>query len=320
MSNTHRNVSVIGAAWGLGAPNPGCGDGPDVLKSIGLVQAIGAQRAHVGWLGTVHADSKGSLDSQIARACSTLADVVTGVVARGDLALVVGGDHTCAVGTWTGAADAVAGDAAGDGGPLGLLWIDAHLDSHVPSTSPSNALHGMPLACLLGRGETPLCAGRAVVRPEHVCVVGARSFEPAEAELLMRLGVRVFPMAEIERRGLDAVVREALRLVRTGTARFGITLDLDALDPRDAPGVGVPEPGGLRAAELAAALHGIASDPALCALEVVEYDPSLDVAGRTVASLRPSSPTMRRSRRASRRWRRFAPRDARPCRRRSRRN
>jgi arginase len=185
------------------------------------------------------------------------------------------------VGTWSGVAA-----AHRDRGPLGLLWIDAHLDSHTPQTSHTGLIYGMPLAALLGHGERPftecLVPG-AKVLAQHVCVLGARSYEPEERALLDRIGVRVIGMEEIGRRGVAAALDEALAIVGGAASGYGITLDLDVLDPRDAPGVGTPAPGGLRAAELIPALAAAAGDPRLRALEIAEYNPRRDRNGITAA-------------------------------------
>jgi arginase len=164
-------------------------------------------------------------------------------------------------------------------GPIGLIWIDAHMDSHTFATTPSGQIHGMPLACLLGHGEATLTGidgAEAKLRPEHVCLIGVRSFEVGEAALLHRLGVRVYDMEEIRRRGLSAVFDEALAIVRQGTAGFGVSVDLDALDPAEEPGVGTPVPGGLRRAELADALSHLRGDRGFVAMEIVEYNPRRD--------------------------------------------
>ena len=221
-----------------------------------------------------------------------LADRVGQHLAQGDFPLVIGGDHSCAIGTWSGVKRAL-------GAPerLGLIWIDAHMDSHTFATTPSGQLHGMPLACLLGHGEAALTAidgPEAKLRPQHVCLIGVRSFEAGEAALLHRLGVRVFDMDEIRRRGLAEVFDAALAIVRQGTAGFGVSVDLDALDPEEEPGVGTPVPGGLRRAELAAALSRLRGDPAFVAMEIVEYNPrrdrghaTADAAGALVGAITP---------------------------------
>jgi arginase len=163
--------------------------------------------------------------------------------------------------------------------------MDAHMDAHTPQTTPSGMLHGMPLACLLGNGDPRLAARESsALDPRRVCLVGVRSFEGGEAALLERLGVRVFLMREVERRGLEKVMDEALAIARDGTGGFGISLDLDALDPRDAPGVGIAVPGGIRGIELSRALARLKQDPALAAFEIAEYNPYRD-RQRTTARL-----------------------------------
>ena len=203
--------------------------------------------------------------------------VVGPIVAQDQRLWVVGGDHSCAIGTWSGA-------AAGLDGPLGLIWVDAHMDSHTPATSPSGAVHGMPLACLLGYGPPSLAelgGPRPKLRPENVCLVGVRSFEPEEARLLDELGVRIFHMDEVERRGLSVVMHEALDRCQRQTAGFGLTIDLDAIDPFDAPGVGSPENGGICGKDLANSLEQIGDHPNLVGVEIAELNPDKDIDGKT---------------------------------------
>jgi arginase len=165
-------------------------------------------------------------------------------------------------------------------GSLGLLWIDAHMDSHTPATSHSGRLHGMPLAWLLGEHDDPLYGlSSGVVDARHVSLVGVRSYEPEEAERLARLGVRVFMIPEIRSRGLPTVLSEALAIATTGTAAYGISIDLDVITPEDAPGVGTPVVGGLTARELCEALRPLAGRRDLAAIELVEYCPRLDREG-----------------------------------------
>jgi arginase len=188
---------------------------------------------------------------------------------------VIGGDHSCAGGTWTGVARTVPG-------ALGLIWVDAHMDSHTPATSHSGRLHGMPLAWLLGQDDDPLYGlGAGVLKPQHVCLVGVRSYEPEEDERLRGLGVRVVFMDEVRARGIDAVLDEALDIATAGTSGFGVSIDLDVITPEEAPNVGTPVAGGVSSAELARALEQIAGRPALAAIELVEYSPRLDRDGLT---------------------------------------
>src|SRR5207245_2603897 len=209
----------------------------------------------------------------LSRLCSLLASAVADSLRHGRLPCVLGGDHTCAGGTWTGVARSLRGH-------LGLVWVDAHMDSHTPGTSHTGRLHGMPLAWLLGQDDDPLYGlASGVLDPRHVCLVGVRSYELEESERLARLGVRVYLMEEVRQRGLQRALDDALRIASQNTAGFGISIDLDVVTPEDAPGVAVPAEGGLGGAELALALEGIGGKPGLAAVELVEYCPRLDQGG-----------------------------------------
>lgn len=284
MSNLHRlqkerlrPIAIIGIASGIGASDPGCGDGPGVLEAIGVAEKLRSADRHAAWKTTISPLEGSDKVAVVAECASRLASAVSATLTAGDFPILIGGDHSCAIGSWRGVAQALAGK------PLGMLWIDAHLDSHTPDTSHSGALHGMPLACLLGVGPEKLTDGATILQPQHVAVIGARSFEPEEYALLKGLGVRVFFMEEIARRGLDDVMQEALTIVQNGTAGFGLSLDLDAIDPLDAPGVSTPSPSGLRATELASVLARLRDHPGLLALEIAEYDPYRDEDGKTVS-------------------------------------
>jgi ornithine--oxo-acid transaminase len=278
----NRTVYLLGAACGYGAADPGCAAAPEALRRSDLAVRLWRGGLDPIWDSTIEpapdldaVKSVRSLSERLSRRVQKLAE-------RGGIPLVLGGDHSCAIGTWSGMAATLR-----PRGPLGLIWIDAHLDAHTPATSPSGCLHGMPLACLLGHGDPQLVdfVAGAVLAPQHVCVVGVRSFEWAEADLLSRLGVRVFSMDEIKQRGIEEVMREAHAIATLGTAGFGVTLDLDAIDPLEAPGVGTPAPGGLRAKRLAEALAVVSADPRLAAVELAEYNPIRDRDGRSAEVL-----------------------------------
>ena len=275
-----RSIQIVGAAIGQGAQDHGCASAPQALRSAGLVPRLQARGLSAAWETTLRTEAATAPLPAVRGLSARLSQRVKGIVQAGELPLVIGGDHSCAIGTWRGVAAATA-----TRGPLGLLWIDAHMDAHVPATSPSGALHGMPLACLLGYGEESLVdvTRGGCLRPENVCLVGVRSFEDGEAELLARFGVRVFFMDEVRRRGLPAVMQDAQRILRRAAGGFGITLDIDALDPREAPGVGSPVPGGLSAEALSRSLAPLAADERMLALEIVEYNPLRDSEGRTAA-------------------------------------
>ena len=268
-----RQIELIGAAWGLGGANPGCADAPAALAPL-LAQrlaACGVASLPGPMLSPAPAERRKQM--AVSRLCALLASAVADAVRRERLACVIGGDHSCAGGTWTGVARALKGS-------LGLVWVDAHMDAHTPGTSHTGRLHGMPLAWLLGQDDDPLYGLSAgVLNPEQVALVGVRSFEPEEEERLRRLGVRVILMQEIERQGIDAAFDEAIAIATRGTAAFGISVDLDVVSPDEAPGVGTPVKGGLSGAALARAIERVGGRADLAAVELVEYCPRLDPKG-----------------------------------------
>lgn len=275
---TTNRIRIIGAASGVGAQDRGCEDGPVAFHRS---QAWHELERHplIDWGRTLFAqDMPGHAPvERVADICHELSDEVAGTLAAVAFPLVIGGDHSVAIGTWSGVVGFV-------GAPLGLLWIDAHLDSHTPETSYSGAIHGMPLACLLGRGDKRLL-GMGIpgvqLSPQHTVVLGPRSWEPEEAEFLARLGVRIIGSDEIAARGFAECLDEAASTVAGAANGFGITLDLDAIDPEIAPGVGSPEPEGLSVREVRLGLHRLAGTPGLRALEIVEYNPDRDRHGIT---------------------------------------
>jgi len=277
-----RAVKTIGVACGRGARDIRCEQAPEALCSAKLISRMRSRGLAAAWVDTLRPSRHASTDDfkAVHNVCRRLAKRVETILARNKFPVVIGGDHSCAIGTWKGIARSLESR-----GPLGLLWVDAHMDAHTPDTTPSGMLHGMPLACLLGYGDPQLVglAAGARLQPERVCLVGVRSFEAGEAALLQRLDVRVFFMAEIEERGLDTVLSEALAIVKKGTAGFGLTIDLDVVDPRDAPGVGTPAPGGIGANELISALTRFAREPGLVSAEIVEYNPCRDRYGATAS-------------------------------------
>src|SRR5213083_142434 len=176
-----RQVELIGSACGLGGPEPGCAEAPAVLTPlvIGELQRCGVPLRAGPILSPSRAERRRQL--AVSKLCGLLASAVADSLQRGRLPCVLGGDHSCAGGTWTGVARSIKGD-------LGLVWIDAHMDAHTPRTSHTGRLHGMPLAWLLGQDDDPLYGlASGVLDPRHVCLVGVRSYEPEESERLARL-------------------------------------------------------------------------------------------------------------------------------------
>lgn len=282
-----RDVAIIGVASGWGAPDRGCEDGPQALQASGIMQCLNIEGRSVPSLEMLQVSDFTQSQDVLVRVADIdrrLAAQVAAQLKEHVLPIVVGGDHACAVGTWSGVRAALPPREE-----FGLIWVDAHMDSHVPDTSPSGALHGMPLACLLGEGPEPLTtlAGPAPkLRPQYTCLIGVRSFERGEQALLERLGVRVFFMEEVRARGFAAVWREAVRYVSQGGAGYGVTIDLDAIDPSDAPGVGTPESDGIAGDDLIRAVQQLHDDSRLLAVEIAEYNPHADQGRLTLGLLR----------------------------------
>jgi len=283
-------VALIGAASGWGAGFRHTENGPPALRALGLDRWLAERGIDAEWramlraekLWREHPELRGAVTFDLVlRHAAALADVVAAAMAEARFPVVLGGDHAIAMGTWAGVARATAHR------PLGLVWLDAHLDAHTLETTPSMNAHGMGAAALLGHGHAPFRAlAGGVLRPEHLCYIGARSYEEGEMALLRRLGVRIIGMDEVRRRGMDAALAEALAIATRGTAGFGISIDLDGFDPRDAPGVGLRESDGFRAAPTLAALSPLARHPGLRALEIVEYIPEFDEQHRTAHLVR----------------------------------
>lgn len=279
-TSTRARFPVFGVATGVGGCDMGCAEGPRTLRADRLTLRLAAAGMSAPWTDIIEpANPSLSQLEIVVDVCERLAPAVAEAMGVGDRPVVIGGDHSIAMGTWSGFHNATR-----HRGPMGLLWVDAHMDSHVPETSPTGNFHGMPLAVLMGHGEDRLTAiadAGPALRPENLALVGIRSYEPEEEAFLERLGVRVYFMDEVRDRSLAVVMEEALEIVSRNTACLGVSLDLDSVDPTDAPGVALPEPGGLRAGELLSAVESLIGGRDVQALEIVEYCPSNDQDGRT---------------------------------------
>ena len=216
----------------------------------------------------------------ITTVCTRLAALTADAIRAGDTPLILGGDHSLAMGSVAGVSTAF----AERGEAIGLLWLDAHGDVNTPESSPSGNIHGMPLAHLLGHGD-PGLAGIAIpgpaVRAEHLALVGVRDLDQGERENARRFGVRVFTMREIDERGLKAVMTDALAVVCNGTAGFHLSCDADWIDPREAPGVGTPVRGGATFREAHLAMEMVADTRKMVSMEMVEINPVIDDHNRT---------------------------------------
>lgn len=269
-----KNYAVLGVASGIAATDTGCADGPSALQNSIHLQSLIQTGINLQWQSLHYPDLSLSKIATIAKLNIELANQVSACVSAQNPFIVFGGDHSCAIGTWSGASHALKSQ-----GQLGLIWIDAHMDSHTPQTTESGAIHGMPVAVLLGYGDaefTNILNTDPKVLPENIVLIGVRSFEAGEAELIKKLNIRVYFMDEIEKRGLNNVWREALEIVTKNTVAYGVTIDLDALDPKQIPGVGSPEPGGINLLELTQALKLCQNDSRLIGFEITEFNPHHD--------------------------------------------
>lgn len=283
------DIAVTNVHLDLGAGRRGTDMGPSAIHVAGLLpklRGMGHQIAEIQSIGTrAFEDGEPGLASarflgRILDVCSQLSTLVEGQVRAGHLPLVLGGDHSQAIGTISGM-----GKAFRDQGKrLGVLWFDAHTDMNTPDSSPSGNIHGMPLATVLGRGApelVALCGGEPAIRPEDVVVFGARDVDAAENHVVKELGVRVYTMSELDRRGTAVCAVEAIEQITKHTDGVHLSFDLDGVDPRDAPGVGTPVPGGLSLRESHMVCEMLNQTGRLMGMEMVELNPTLDVENKT---------------------------------------
>jgi arginase len=264
---------LLGYASGIGSSDIRCAHGVAMLFEK-------SQYTQARLLEPIDAQDKYTIIGDI---CTKLATETKRCIEQQIFFHVVGGDHSSAIGTWSGAASGLRSQGA-----LGLIWVDAHLDAHTPESSLSGNIHGMPLAALLGTGPsilTQILDKNPKLLPENVVMIGVRSFESSEQNFLNEQGVKIYYIDEVHTRGLDVVFQEARDLVTRHTRAYGITIDLDAIDPSEAPGVSTPEENGLWAEELKEVLKNYClkdrKNQSLCGLEIAEYNPATDVNNRT---------------------------------------
>jgi arginase len=274
-----RPVAIIGAPLDLGQGRRGVDMGPSAIRYAGLkarLEEIGVPTVDWGNVGTPVAEAVAPGDEQarflpqIKATCEHIAGLVVSALEQGYRPLVIGGDHSVALGSL--------GGLARFHGPGGVLWIDAHGDLNRPDTSPTGNVHGMVLAAVLGLAGPgfesdawPLPA----VDPSRVALVGVRQLDQGEKDLLRELGATVFPMSEVDRIGVERAVRESLARI-AGTGFVHVSLDLDVLDPEVAPGVGTPVRGGLSYREAHLALELVAESGLVGSFDLVEVNPILD--------------------------------------------
>jgi len=285
-----RRIRVIGVPLDMGASRRGVDMGPSAMRVAGLearLEALGHQVVDGGNIRVEVAETRNSGDksarylAEIAETCTRTAEAVVKTLEEGMTPLVLGGDHSLAAGSVSGVSEFY----RRKGQKIGVIWIDAHSDINTPETSPSGNVHGMPLAALLGLGPEPLgsiCGFSPKVAAENTVLIGVRDIDAAERENIRRAGVaEVYTMRDIDERGMRTVMEEALRAAGRGTAGYHVSLDMDWIDPEDAPGVGTPVRGGATYREAHLAMEIIADHGRLLSFEIVEVNPVIDEHNRT---------------------------------------
>jgi arginase len=282
-------IHIIGVPMDLGAGRRGVDMGPAACRVAGLGQQARELGYEVRDRGNVFVeqverlrdpDAHAHYLEEIASAAEKLARITREVIENDGLPVVLGGDHSIAVGSVSGVASAY----RERGEKIGIIWFDAHADMNTPESSPSGNIHGMPLACIMGHGPAELTGiGGYVgkVDPRNVAVIGVRQIDDGERALVRALGVRVFTARELDERGMNTVVNEALEIASDGTAGYHVTMDMDFVDPVHAPGVGTPVMGGATYRESHLGMEKVADHGGMVSLELTEVNPVFDTRNQT---------------------------------------
>jgi len=288
-SITSRQIRVIGVPLDLGQSRRGVDMGPSAVRVAGLearLEGIGHIVEDAGNIAVAIPEQKkeGAANAkylkEITATCTKSAELVLKTLEAGKVPVVLGGDHSVAVGTVSGVAEFYRRQNQ----KIGLIWIDAHTDINTPDTSPSGNVHGMPLAAVMGLGPSDLAnifGFSPKVQPENCVLVGIRDVDNYEKDNIRKAGIEVFTMRDIDERGMRAVMEEALRMAGRGTAGYHVSLDMDWVDPEDAPGVGTPVWGGATYREAHLAMEIISDHGRLLSFEIVEVNPVIDERNQT---------------------------------------
>jgi arginase len=284
-----RKIRVIGVPLDLGQSRRGVDMGPSAVRVAGLEARLEELGHEVEDGGNVlvpipeqkkEGDASAKYLKEITATCTKLAELVLKTLEAGKVPLCLGGDHSMAAGTVSGVAEFYRRQHH----RIGLIWIDAHTDINTPESSPSGNVHGMPLAALLGLWQSDLgniYGFSPKVNPENCVLVGVRDIDAIEKANVHRAGIGVFTMRDIDERGMRTIMEEALRIAGRGTAGYHISLDMDWVDPEDAPGVGTPVRGGATYREAHLAMEIIADHSRMLSMEIVEVNPVIDEHNRT---------------------------------------
>ncbi|MFC4322086.1 arginase [Litchfieldia salsa] len=283
-----KNISIIGVPMDLGQLRRGVDMGPSAIRYAGIVERLEDLNYNIEDLGDIvigRVDRKGIQENnslrnlkEVALASEKLAKEVDNTISRKRFPLVFGGDHSIAIGTLAGLSKHY--------NNLGVIWYDAHGDLNTSETSPSGNIHGMPLAVSLGIGDsrlTELYGNNPKIKPENIVIIGARSLDDGEKKLIKELGIKVYTMHEIDRLGMTKVMEESIEYLKDRTDGVHLSLDLDGLDPHDAPGVGTPVLGGISYRESHLAMEMLEESKFITSAEFVEVNPILDDKNKTAS-------------------------------------
>jgi arginase len=292
MADHILKAEIIGYDSGWGARDYGCEDGPRALQADQILHRLRQLGVEAKWRGPLGIRMLGT-HNQFNTKEKTLPLLMEGLnrlfshakhaIENNAIPVVIGGDHSSAIGTWSAAATAL--DACGR---LGLIWLDAHMDAHTYETSRRGKWggwwHGQPVSALTGHGMPALRNLGGIARkisPQHISIIGFHSFEPEEEAFARKHDIRIYPLAEVASRGFAAVYAEALQRATRGTKGFGLSIDLDCFHPDAAPGVGTPEEKGLMPEEVLPIIKAAARHSQFKALEIAEFNPHNDRQNRT---------------------------------------
>jgi arginase len=284
-----QKIRIIGVPMDLGASRRGVDMGPSALRVAGLqarIKQLGHQVEDIGNISVKqpeemsYGEKRAKYLAEIADACKDLGAIVEKSLEESMLPVVLGGDHSIAAGTLSG----IAAYFKKKEKKIGLIWLDAHGDINTPESSPSGNVHGMPLAAAMGYGAIELVelqGFKPKVEPQNISLVGIRDLDTQEKKLAKKSGVHVFTMRDIDERGMREVMSDALKYAMDDTDGISVSLDMDFVDPSDAPGVGTPVRGGVTYREAHLAMEMIADTEAMASLEIVEINPVIDEHNRT---------------------------------------
>lgn len=285
MSQVQKTVRLVGVPMDLGAGRRGVDMGPSAIRIAGVSQGLRNLGFHVeddGDVGVPAPETRdpGSTNARylepIYHVCNRLRLRVRRSLDQGEIPIVLGGDHSIAIGTVSGVAE----HFRSRNESIGLIWVDAHADMNTPESSPTGNIHGMPLATVLGMGHSRLVEMGGFwpkVAPKNVCLIGIRDIDNHEREIVKKSGIHAYTMRDVDERGMRAIMQESIGFANDGTAGFHVSFDLDGMDPRDVPGTGTPVKGGISWREANLLMEMVSDTGRMTSLEVTELNPVLDV-------------------------------------------